>query len=216
MSGGTSTRLRLLASNGDSEWSAIEMLRSFRSRPGGRWFTGFKAETPVLWLSSNAATYCADTTTAEAIRAGWLRLNELDLREESPPPQELGVRSGMELAWFAGYHASDELAPGLDPTARFRIKRWPNFSAIRPASTQVRIATAMVAAEIDISEIVSRVSVSREEASRTLNALAACDVIVAGTSKAITTLEIPILQPERRHRLGNLLRNVRKHLGLGL
>ena len=199
----------------DPDWKTAHRLRRMRSEPNGRWFTVLDAGVEILWLSSNAANYFADPAVVQTIRTGGLRKGEITLRECSAPPNGLDLRHGNELAWFVGYHASAQLAPWLDPLARYRIKRWPNFIAIRPSAAQIRIATALVAAETDLTEVISRGEVSREETMRTLNALSACDVITVGQSRAVTTFERPGHEKEEPGRLGLLLRNVRRHLGLG-
>jgi hypothetical protein len=196
------------------DWKTVQTLRRLRSQPNGRWFVALDAGAEILWLSSNAVHYFADAAVVQSIRAGGLRMSEITLRECSAPPNGLDLRHGNELAWFVGYHASTQLAPWLDPLARYRIKRWPNFNAIRPSAAQIRIATALVAAETDFTEIVSRVDVCREEIVRTLNALSTCDVLTVGQSRAVTTFAAPDVEREGRGRLGALLRNVRRHLGL--
>lgn len=197
-------------------WSFVEALRTLRSVQNSEaWIVGRDAKTPVLWLRGDAVTYTADAGTVQAIRRGSLRLSRLTLQKSVDPLAGTGLRSGMELSWFAGYHASSQLAPGLKAGARYRITRWPNFGLIRPLPSQLRVAANLSSAASDLNEIIARAAVPAEEATRTLNALHACGVLVAleSSEKAAPRATGAVAEP--RGGFTQFLRNVRKHLGLG-
>jgi hypothetical protein len=67
-----------------------------------------------------------------------------------------------------------------------------------------------------VDEIAARVSVSVEEATRTLNALAVANVLVAvgDDGSPVETSRLPTVAP--RAGFAAFLSNVRKHLGLGV
>jgi hypothetical protein len=197
-------------------WGFVEALRTLRSVQNSEaWIVGRDAKTPVLWLRGDAVTYTADAGTVQAIRRGSLRLSRLTLQKGVDPVAGAALRSGMELSWFAGYHASSQLAPGLEAGARYRITRWPNFGLIRPLPSQLRVAASLSSAAADLNEIIARAAVPAEEAMRTLNALHACGVLVALESgeKAAPMAHGALAEP--RGGFTQFLRNVRKHLGLG-
>jgi hypothetical protein len=207
-------------------WSFVDALRTLRSVQNSEaWLVGRDARTPVLWLRGDAATYTADPGTVQAIRRGTLRLNRLTLQKgadpgagASTPGQHSSgpsLRSGMELSWFAGYHASAQLAPGLKPTDKYRMTQWPNFGLIRPLPSQLRIAAGLSSAPADLDEIVKRAAVTAEEAVRTLNGLYACGVLVAVDSAGTGARMTAGALAEPRGGFTKFLRNVRKHLGLG-
>ena len=136
-------------------WSFVEALRTLRSVQNSEaWIVGRDAKTPVLWLRGDAVTYTADAGTVQAIRRGSLRLSRLTLQKGAGPVASVPVagqqaagpalRSGMELSWFSGYHASSQLAPGLQASAHYRITQWPNFGLIRPLPSQLRVAASLV------------------------------------------------------------------------
>jgi hypothetical protein len=207
-------------------WSFVEALRTLRSVQNSEaWLVGRDVRTPVLWLRGDAAAYTADVGTVQAIRRGSLRLSKLTLQKGADPgvsapvpgQQAAGptLRSGMELSWFAGYHASSQLAPGLSATARYRMTHWPNFGVIRPLPSQLRVAAGLSSAAADLGEIVKRAAVPAEEAVRTLNGLHACGLLVAVDSAETTARMTPGALAEPRGGFTKFLRNVRKHLGLG-
>jgi hypothetical protein len=207
-------------------WSFVEALRTLRSVQNSEaWLVGRDARIPMLWLRGDAAAYTADAGTVQAIRRGTLRLSKLTLQKGADPGAGVPVagqqaaapalRSGMELGWFAGYHASSQLAPGLEANAHYRITQWPNFGLIRPLPSQLRIAAGLSSAAADLNEIIERAAVSSEEAVRTLNALHACGVLVALESAGATTRATPGSFAAPRGGFTKFLRNVRKHLGLG-
>ena len=210
-----------LASTNQDPWSFVEGLRTLRSVQNSEaWLVGRDARTPVLWVRGDAATYAAEPITVQAIRRGALNPNNLTLEKGSAPTGGQAPRSGMELSWFTGYHASDHLAPSLSIAASYRMSSWPNFGLIRPSASQMRVAAVLAAAAVDLSEIIKRAGVTADEATRTLNALCACGVLVgvspseAGTAVSAGTRRRRAAS-ETRAGLARLLANVRKHLGLG-
>lgn len=197
-------------------WSFVEALRTLRSVQNSQaWLVGRDGRTPVLWLRGDVVSYSANAATVQAIRDGSLRLSELTLVKGQEPVSGSTPRSGMELSWFAGYHAGNQLAPGVKAGARYRIMRWPNFGLIRPLPAQLRVAACLSSAAADLDEIIKRASVPAEEAMRTLNALHACDVLAClGGEERVAPATSRAL-PTPNGGLTRLLRNVRKHLGLG-
>jgi hypothetical protein len=198
-------------------WSFVEALRTLRSvQNGATWLVGRDGRTPVLWLRGDAVTYATDTATVQAIRLGTLRLCNVSLQKGADPGGGPTQRSGMELSWFAGYHASVKLSPVLKPGAHYRIAQWPNFGLIRPLPSQLRVAAGLSSAAATLEEIIGRAKVTPEEAIRTLNALYACDVLIVVESgeKTAPAGTRSIAQP--RGGFTSFLRNVRKHLGLGV
>jgi hypothetical protein len=118
------------------------------------------------------------------------------------------------LSWFAGYHASAELAPWLKPTVRYRVNRWPNFGLIRPLPAHIRVAAALTSAPARVDEIAGRAHVSSEEATRTLNALAVANVVVAAGDGAAPAQSSGLPAVGSRGGFATFLSNVRRHLGL--
>jgi len=207
-------------------WGFVEALRTLRSVQNSEaWLVGRDGRTPVLWLRGDGAAYTADAGTVQAIRRGSLLLSKLTLQKGADPGAGVPVagqqaagpalRSGMELSWFAGYHAGSQLAPGLQASAHYRITHWPNFGLIRPLPSQLRIAAGLSSAAAGLSEIIKRAGVAAEEAVRTLNALHACGVLVAIEPGGAATRVTPGVLAEPRGGFTKFLRNVRKHLGLG-
>lgn len=202
-------------------WSFVEGLLTLRSvENSAAWLVAREARTRILWLRGDAATYTAEPHIVQAIRRGTLNLNRLTLQTGLAPAGGQAPRSGMELSWFAGYHASDQLAPSLKPTSVYRITSWPNFGLIRPSGSQMRIAARLASVGADLEEITRRAGVTVEEAARSLNALHACGVLTevdpsAAQATASTTARRPIAVPEPRAGLGKFLAQVRRHFGLG-
>jgi hypothetical protein len=194
-------------------WSFVESLRALRSVQNSEaWLVGRNARTPILWLRGDVATYTAEPVTVQAIRRGALSPNSLSLEKGAAPTGGQAPRSGMELSWFAGYYASERLAPALTISTRYRISSWPNFGLIRPQPSQLRVVAGLSSGAADLGEIIKRTGGTAEEAIRTLNALYACGVLIAVSleeaGRAVSD------KPRLRAGLAKLLTNVRKHLGL--
>jgi hypothetical protein len=121
------------------------------------------------------------------------------------------------LSWFAGYYASDRIAPWLDAATPYRVTRWPNFGLIRPLPSHIRVAAAMASGPALVTEIAKRAQVSLEEATRTLNALSVANVVESSVPsekpRAAPAPATSVNQP--RGGFTSFLRNMRKHLGLG-
>jgi hypothetical protein len=198
-------------------WGFVETLRTIAEVQNSEaWLVARDAKVPCLWLRADGALYAAEQATIQAIRRGTLNLASLSLQKGTPPEGGPSPRAGAELSWFAGYHASAGLAPWLKPAARYRITRWPNFGLIRPLPSHIRVAAALTSAPARADEIATRASVSAEEATRTLNALAVANVLVA-VGDEVAPVEIsraPTAGP--RGGFAIFLSNVRRHLGLGV
>ena len=200
-------------------WSFVEALRTLRSVANSEtWLVGRSGRAPVLWLRGDAVSYSTDSATVQAIRRGTLSLNGISLQKGADPAGGPAQRSGMELSWFAGYYASATLAPSLKAAGvRYRINQWPNFGLIRPLPAQLRVAAGLSSAAADLEEIMTRAKVTSEEAIRTFNALYACDVLIAVESSGAAAPALAastVVRP--RGGFTSFLRNVRKHLGLGV
>jgi hypothetical protein len=208
-----------LASTNQDPWSFVEGLRTLRSLQSSEvWLVGRDARTPILWVRGDAATYAAEPATVQAIRSGALNPSGLTLEKGSAPLGGQAPRSGMELSWFTGYFASGDLAPSLTRSTGYRMSSWPNFGLIRPPPAQLRVAAALAAASVDLSEIIRRAGVTADEAARTLNALYACGMLVSASPRepgsAGSAGARQRANSEPRAGWAKLLANVRKHLGL--
>ena len=198
-------------------WSFVETLRTIAEVQNSEaWLVARDAKVPCLWLRADGALYAAEQATVQGIRRGTLNLAGLNLQKGARPEGGPRSRAGTELSWFAAYHASAGLAPWLKPAARYRVTRWPNFGLIRPLPSHIRVAAALASAPASAGEVAARASVSIEEATRTLNALAVSNVLVAvaGEEASVPTPRVSAVAP--RVGFGAFLSNVRRHLGLGV
>lgn len=200
-------------------WAFVEALRTLRSVQNSQtWLVGRNGRAPVLWLRGDAVSYATDGATVQAIRRGTLTLSTISLQKSADPTGGPTQRSGLELSWFAGYYASAQLAPAVKAGARHRMSQWPNFGLIRPLPPQLRVAAGLSAAAADLEEIIARAKVTSEEAIRTLNALYACDVLIAAAepSGKATPAVAATSAAQPRGGFTSFLSRMRKHLGLGV
>jgi hypothetical protein len=214
--GETSVNGRTGPSFAGETWRFVESMRAMRVRADERrWFVGRQGDNPVLYVQSNAATFLAEESTVAEIRSGTLNLNSLRLDESVPPASGARLRSGLELLWFAAYHAGERLVPSFDTASQIKLARWPNVSAIRPAPVQLRITAALAGGESTVERLAARVRVEQGVVVRTINALAAANLVVA--SRSVSPGAVNAWQPEvlPRSGFGAFLRGVRRHLGLG-
>lgn len=201
---------------GEESWSFVDALRTLRAYSGGeRWWVAYREADPVLWVKSGGTVYLAEPAIVQSLRDGTLRLHEMRMQSGAPPATGAQLRGGSELIWFAAYYASDRLAVALTDGARYRITRWPNFGTIRPPVAQIRGAAALSGRAIDVSQVASRARIPLVDAARTLNALSALGLLLPAETD-IQAAEITRTQPAPTFSaLGNLLKNIRRHLGLG-
>lgn len=202
---------------GEESWSFVDALRTLRAYSGGeRWWVAYKENEPVLWVKSGGTVYLADPAVVQSLRQGTLQLHEMRMQSGAPPATGAQLRGGSELIWFAAYYASDRLAVALTDNARYRITRWPNFGTIRPPVAQIRVAAALSGQAIDLTRVASRARLPMVDAARTLNALSALGLLLPAETD-IEPAEVPRAQPAPTFSaLGALLKNIRRHLGLGV
>ena len=199
----------------DDPWSFLDELRMLREvQNGDVWLVGKIAAATVLWVKGDCSEYSADPATLQAIRQGEIQLTEVKLQRGVPLPAHRRARPAAELVWFAGFHASPQLAPWLDAVSHYRIVRWPDFGAIRPQPSQLRATATLSNAALTVQDLATRAQISLEEAARILNALSACRLLttVEGVTAAHTNIRKSV--PEPAGGFKSFLRSLRKRLGL--
>ncbi len=207
-----------LSEPGGDPWSFVETLRMLRSASNAElWLMG-KAKGGKLWVRGDGACYACDD--AGAVRSGELALHTISLQKAAPPAAAHTLRSGTELTWFAAYHASAAPAPWLKASARYRLKRWPDFGRIRAVSAeqrsaQIRIAATIESCSLGVHEAAARAKVTPEQAVRMFNALAACNLIETA-APAVAAVRVQQTTPEPPGGLRKFLRSLRNHFGLGV
>jgi hypothetical protein len=201
---------------GNDAWGFVDSLRTLRLvNNADTWFVGKGASGSVVWVRGDGRCYCCDSATARAIRMGTRNLNGLTLHKAASPPG-VNPRSGSELAWFAGYHASTVLAPWVSERETLRLIRWPDFGRVQPddpllRALQLRVLASLDAAPATATQLCARTGVSPEVIVRTVNALASCELVeITAASSVANTKASPVLAG----RLRQFLLNMRKHLGL--
>ena len=205
-----------MSGSAQATWSFLTTLRTLREVQSPElWLAGKVDGSAVLWLRGDGTECAVDSGLLQAIRAGHCDLDRVILQRTPLRPVHQPVRSAAELSWFAGYHASDRLAPSLSPATAYRIRRWPDFGSIRPSSAQIRATALLATTGTTVSELAARLGLQTEEATRTLNALWACNVLFPASETPDapnTTPRLPREQPVRG--LRSLLQLLRQHLGL--
>ena len=205
--------------HGNDAWGFVDSLRTLRLvNSADTWFVGKGSGGSVVWVRGDGSCYCCDSATARAIRAGTRSLNGLTLHKAASPPG-VNPRSGSELAWFAGYHASAVLAPWLSERETLRLTRWPDFGRVQPddpllRAVQLRVLASLDAAPATVVQLCARTDASPEIIVRTVNALASCDLVEGARTSATSVASTKASSPVPAGRLKQFLLNMRKHLGL--
>lgn len=198
------------------EWAFAAMLESLRAQQNmPTWSVAYGDSGPLVWIKSGGAAYFAEPATVLALRNGAAQLERLRLGPPHGPVGIEGLKRESELSWFAAYYAGARLIDGLSSTARYRLTRWPDFGSIQPPRAQLR-ATAVLACEpVTVADLATRARMTSEEATRTLNALAAHGLVTAsGPRPCGAGTENSLIAPPFKG-LAVLLRKVRQRLGLG-
>jgi hypothetical protein len=205
--------------HGSDAWGFVDALRTLRLvNNADTWFVGKGSSGAVVWLRGDGSRYCCDSATARAIRMGMRNLNGLTLHKAASPPG-VNPRSGSELAWFAGYHASTALATWLSERETYRLTRWPDFGRVQPddpllRAAQMRVLAVLDAAPATVTQLCARSGVSSDVVVRTVNALASCDLLEGAFTIGSNVTNTKPTAPVPAGRLRQFLRNMRKHLGL--
>lgn len=213
------TSVANIAPPGADPWSFVEALRTLRlANNANLWLACQGTNGPLLWIRGDGIRYCCDNGTARSIRTGDMTLSGVTPQKGSAPPRDLSPRPGIELFWFATYHADAALAPWLNREAMYRLIRWPDFGRVRPSdatllTAQIRIVATLSAGAASIATLAARSQAPVEQVTRVVNALAAC-----GLTEMVQTVSTP---PRRETQVPTpaggfkqFLRNLRKHLGM--
>jgi hypothetical protein len=205
--------------HGRDAWGFVDSLRTLRLvNNADTWFVGKGSSGSVVWVRGDGSRYCCDSATTRAIRMGTRNLNGLTLHKAAAAPG-VSPRSGSELAWFAGYHASVSLAPWLSERETLRLIRWPDFGRVQPddpllRAAQLRVIAALDAAPSTATQLCARTDASPEIIVRTVNALASCELVEVANTVATNVANTKAASPVPAGGLRQFLRNMRKHLGL--
>jgi hypothetical protein len=208
-------------------WAFVEALRTLRAiSNSSMWLVCKGPNGPMLWIRGDGSCYVCDSATAGAIRAGNIDLAGLSLQKGTQPPGNLPARAGVELVWFATYHASGTLAPWLNGNAAYRLIRWPDFGRVRAADPSLRAAQIRIVATLEpspsaVAKLGASAQTTIEQTTRTLNALASCELIEVARSEALASAasiksargQNKSLAPPGGFK--KFLSNLRRHLGLG-
>ena len=210
---------RVSAVNGGGDavdsWSFLKTLRTLREvQNADVWLVGKRHATAVLWLRGDCREYSVDPETLQALRAGDLNCNEVQLQSGVALGAHRTVRPAEELTWFCGYHSPLELAPWLATAEQYSINRWPNFGLIRPSAAQLRVTALLAETPLTVEQLAVRAHVGGNEVIRILNALSACALLTPAARHA-TSVESRRRVMEPVAGLKSLLRLMRKHFALG-
>ena len=130
-------------------WDFAEALRALHAEGNADvWMAVGTDEAPLFWVRGDAALYRAGAGVRRALRQGTLPLRGARLRQ-ADMPRDLPDLAGDELAWFVGYHAGAVLAPWLNDATSYRLRRWPDFGALRARETLATTAQLRVVAALD-------------------------------------------------------------------
>ena len=202
------------------EWAFVEALRTLNAvRNADLWLVGVHRGVAVLWLRGDGSRYHSDAATAKAIKDGSLKLSGLTLQKKSAPPEGLGARSGIELAWFASYHAATGFASWIDTNAAYRLARWPDLGLLRvqePAvrAAQIRIVAALDSGAVPLASLAQRADAAPELTARVINALSSCGCIETVVETAYNTARAKSEAPVEPGMLRQFLTKLRRHLKL--
>lgn len=128
-------------------------------------------------------------------------------------PEGLVSRPVFELAWYSGIHGPGELAPWLDAAATYRLRRWPDFGAVRGTREQLALAAQLTRAPAQRGALVQRTGQSLAAIDRFLNACSMAGILSA-SQEASHAAAAPRPHTAPASRLGGFIRGLRLRLGL--
>lgn len=197
-------------------WALSEALRTLREvRNDSMWMVARDGEAPVVWLRGDGSAYFAMDSLVQSLRTDSTLTTRLELRDGYPPPKvRVSERPGVELFWFTGFHAGEILAPWLNATRCYRVTSWPDFGLIRPEAAVLRVVALLAAEPLDLARLAARARVTIAFASRVLNALSLCEVLVAADPVPANQGKAPTSSLAPAGGIARFLRRIRSHLGL--
>jgi hypothetical protein len=205
----------------ETPWSFAEALRALAAENDAqRWFVGAAPGGSRFWVRGDARRHVASRAVIDGIRSGDLPLAQVTLVRADSPPSDGEIRPGLELEWFANYHACAEPAPWLKAACAYRLTRWPDFGALRPAdpallTAQLRIVAALAHAPACAPDAAAQAGAAPDVAIRMFNALLACGCVEparAAAPAAAPAKRRPVLQAAE---IRSFVAAIRRRFGLG-
>jgi hypothetical protein len=195
-----------------SDWGFAESLRRLSRCTARGELHAAGSGTTRVYVRDDISVYHASPDMCQQLRSNAPVLPALKLTSEAPPAV-FECRPAFELAWFSGLHGPAVLAPWLDASAAYRLRRWPDFGLVRATRAQLALAALMTHAAHTRARLVQLSKQSAAEVDRFLNACAMAGVLV-GTSENVQVADTATFITSSAARLGGLIRGLRSRLGL--
>ena len=195
-----------------SAWAFAESLRQLaRATAQGRLLVAH-CGYGSLYVHDDLSAYHANAELLSRLVRQGAALTPLATAAD-PLPAGLLRRPVFELAWFAGLHGPEGLAPWLDRRAGHRLRRWPDFGLVRGSREQLALAAALSHGAFDVERLAQSSQQPTAQVERFLNACAMTGLL-ASTQATVPAAEPARAAPAAFSRLGNLIRGLRHRLGL--
>jgi hypothetical protein len=163
----------------NTAWAAAEDLRRLTTQAGERgWHVAAAGEREELWIGEGHA--CASAAVWRGLREGALRLGPFG-HHAAAAPVDAQRGAIADVAWFAGIHGRDELAPWLSADSAYRLRRWPDFGRLGGAAALLDLAAAAAARPCTPGELAARAACTVAQANRFLSAASLAGLLVAAT-----------------------------------
>lgn len=166
-----------------------------------------------VWVRDDLAVYYAAAATVQRLARQALPLPALVPTSQAVPDGLLG-RPVFELAWYAGWHGGDTLAPWVDARAVHRLRRWPDFGLVRGSRAQLALAALLTHAGHTRARLVELSQQAPLQVDRFLNASALAGLLASSAEGSAAAPAGAARLGVSAVRLGGLIRGLRARLGL--
>ena len=190
-------------------WAFAESLRRLaRTTATGRLY----AAAGVLFVQDDLSGYFASTDLMRQLAHRYVELPPLE-PAHGPQPGSHERRPVLELAWFCGLNGPAGLAPWLDRGARHRLRRWPDFGLVRGTREQLALSATLSRDAYTVERLAQATQQPHAQVERFLNACSMAGILASTTEAppAEPALAMPVASTSR---FGNLIRGLRRRLGL--
>ncbi|UXI67427.1 hypothetical protein [Tahibacter amnicola] len=194
-----------------TRWGFLTSLHELATRPDDahRYYAA-RTPTGTLAVRGDLSTFVAAAAIHTQLRRGALALPPLELQAD-PSPTDGIEAPGVVLLWYAGLGAPEGMAPWINPTGTFALRRWPDFGVLGAAREHLLLSAALSLGTFDVTTLCSLTGQSVTAVQRYLAACSLCQLLVA--SEAATSADV-VIPPPVLSGLAGFMRSLRLRLGL--
>ena len=167
-----------------------------------------------MWIDLRQRVFAAPFQLTEMPETGsGIELELIAASDDAPSPVAAPGTNLEKLLWHIGLRAAGARpAPWVDPTARYRLKYWPNFAELPHSINHMNIAARLGSEALTAKEVSEKCRVDMGVVTSSINAMMLMGLLREQTGPEIRQIRT-VTKPEQVGRISGLIGRFRSKFG---